>query len=126
MSLLALVNMLEPVRKSKAFFICTILKPALVNLTTNTKTILNTVLGTSKILTSTSAPNALWLLCLMYVAYMLNIAANSSIGDIAPHKHLHGQTPDITLHFVSDSMSQSTTLIPILFLSMLRKRGDGL
>ena len=62
----------------------------------------------------------------MYVAYMLNIAANSSIGDIAPHKHLHGQTPDITLLFVSDSMSQSTTLIPILFLSMLRKRGDGL
>ena len=33
-------------------------------------------------LTFTSAPNNLWLLCLMYVVYILNITINCSIGDI--------------------------------------------
>ena len=30
----------------------------------------------------------------MYVVYILNTTANSSIGDISPHQHLYGQTPD--------------------------------
>ena len=39
----------------------------------------------------------LWLLCLMYVVYMLNITANSSISDTSPHHHLQRQTRDISL-----------------------------
>ena len=78
------------------------------------------------IVTFTGALNNLWLLCLMYVVYILNITANSSIGDISPHHHSYGQTPNISPAFVSDSMSQSTTLVLILFMPLLRKRGDGL
>ena len=48
------------------------------------------------ILTFTGAPSNLWLLCLMYVVYILNITANNSISDISPHQHLHGQTPTIS------------------------------
>ena len=37
----------------------------------------------------------------MYVIYILNITANSGIGNISPDQHLYGQTPDIspTLRF---------------------------
>ena len=48
------------------------------------------------ILTFTGAPNNLWLVCLIYVMYILNITANSSIGNISPHQHLYGQIPDIS------------------------------
>ena len=51
---------------------------------------------TNWVLPFTGAPNNLWLLCLMYVVYILNITANSSVGDISPHQHLYGQTPDIS------------------------------
>ena len=37
------------------------------------------------VLTFSSAPNNLWLLCLLYVVYILNITNNNSIGDISPH-----------------------------------------
>ena len=48
------------------------------------------------ILAFTGAPSNFWLLCLMYVAYSLNITTNNSIGDISPHQYLYGQTPDIS------------------------------
>ena len=38
----------------------------------------------------------LWLLCLMCVVYILDITANSRIGDISPHQHLYGQTPNMS------------------------------
>ena len=47
------------------------------------------------IVTFTGAPNNLWLLCLMYEVYILNITANSTIGDISPHQHLYGRTLNI-------------------------------
>ena len=133
MYLLAIMHALQPVTKSKTLFVCTILNPAKVNLTTNTKNYRSTeyCVGHIKdvmnhIVTFTGALNNLWLLCLMYVVYILNITANSSIGDISPHHHSYGQTPNISPAFVSDSMSQSTTLVLILFMPLLRKRGDGL
>ena len=46
------------------------------------------------ILTFTGAPNNLWILCLIHVVFILNITANSNIGDISPHQYLYGQTPD--------------------------------
>ena len=76
--------------------------------------------------TFTGATNNLWLLCLMYVVYILNITANSIIGDISSHQHCIIKHLMFLLHFVSDSLSQSTTLIMNLFLPPVRKRGDGL
>ena len=42
------------------------------------------------VITFTGAPSNLWLLCLMYVVYILNITANNSIGNISPHQYLYG------------------------------------
>ena len=44
MYLLAIMHKPQPVRKSMIFFICTILNPTIVNLTTTTKTTLNRLL----------------------------------------------------------------------------------
>ena len=38
----------------------------------------------------------LWILCVMYVVYILNITDNTSIGNIPPHQHLCGQTLNIS------------------------------
>ena len=54
---------------------------------------------TNRILTFTGPHNNLWILCLVYVVYILNITANTSIGDISPHQHLYGQTPNISPAF---------------------------
>ena len=62
----------------------------------------------------------------MYVVYILNITASNSIGDIPLTSIYMVKHPIFPLQFVSDSMKQSTTQIPILFLPLLRKRGDGL
>ena len=51
---------------------------------------------TNRVLTFTGAPSNLWSLCLMYIVYILNSTANSSIGNISPHQHLCGQIPDIS------------------------------
>ena len=51
---------------------------------------------TNHVLTFTGALNHLWLLCIMYVVYILNITVNNSIGDISPQRHLYGQTHDIS------------------------------
>ena len=51
---------------------------------------------TNQVLTFTGAPNNLWLLCLTYVVYILNLTANNSISDISPHQHLYGQTNNIS------------------------------
>ena len=54
---------------------------------------------TNCILTCTSAPSNLWLLCLMYVVYILNITTINSIGTTSPHQYLYGQTLDISPPF---------------------------
>ena len=78
------------------------------------------------VLTFTGAPNNLWLLCLMYVVYILNITTTNSIGDISPHQYLYGQSPDIspTLCFCfSEPVYYSDT---DCFPAPIEKRGDGL
>ena len=46
--LLAVMQETQPARKSETVFVCTVSNPTLANLTINTKTMLSTVLGTSK------------------------------------------------------------------------------
>ena len=48
---------LQPPRKSKIFFICTVLNPILVDLIINIKSMLNIVLGTSKMSQMESSPS---------------------------------------------------------------------
>ena len=48
------------------------------------------------ILTFTGTPSNLWLLCLMYDVYILNITDNSSIHNISPSQQLYSQPPDIS------------------------------
>ena len=55
MYLLVIMHVLLPARKLKIFFVCTILNLAPVNLTINTKTMLSTVLGISKMSLITSS-----------------------------------------------------------------------
>ena len=66
------------------------------------------------VLTFTGVPNSLWLLCLIYVVYILNITANNSIDDIPLTSIYTVKLPMFLLHFVSISMNQSTTEIPML------------
>ena len=80
----------------------------------------------NQVLTFTGALNSLWLLCLMYIEYIINITSNVSISDISPHQHLYGQTHHISpalcfqfyapVHF-SDSNS---------FPGPIEKKGYGL
>ena len=78
------------------------------------------------VLTFTHAPNNLWLLCLMYVVYILNITANSCIGNISPHQHLYSQTPLISptlcFQFYEPVYYSDTNSFP----APIEKRGDGL
>ena len=73
------------------------------------------------IFTFTSAPSNPWLLCLMYVVYILNITPNNSIGNMSPHQYLYVKPLIFPPHFVFASMNQSTTWILIHFLPLLRK-----
>ena len=50
---------------------------------------------TNHVLTFTGVPSSLWLLCLMYVAYILNIT-QQQCWQYSPHQYLYGQTPEIS------------------------------
>jgi hypothetical protein len=50
----------------------------------------------NRIMDRTGAPPSTWLLCLMYVCFLLNHTYNSSIGDV-PLQALTGSTPDISV-----------------------------
>ena len=68
------------------------------------------------VLTFTSAPSNLLILCLMYVVYILTITANNSIGNISPHQYLYGHTPDIShtlcFHFYEPVYYSDTDSFP--------------
>ena len=80
---------------------------------------------TNCVLTFISATSNLWLLCVMYVVYILNITGNTSIGNITPTNIYMDKLPIFLPHSVFAFTNLSTTLILILFLLPLRERGDG-
>ena len=51
---------------------------------------------TNRVMNKTKARGALWLLCMAYVAYLLNHMALESLGWRTPLEALTGQTPDIS------------------------------
>ena len=74
------------------------------------------------ILTFTSAPNSLWLLCLMYVVHILNTTAKNGIADSSPHQHLYSQTPNISPTLLT---IQTSLLLRYQFISCPhREKGD--
>ncbi len=52
---------------------------------------------TNTIMNRTGAPANCWLLCLMYVCYVLNHLATISLGGFTPLQVLYGITPDISI-----------------------------
>ena len=48
------------------------------------------------ILDRTGAPAYCWLLCLLYVCYLLNLMATKSLNNQTPFFHLNGQLADIS------------------------------
>ena len=51
----------------------------------------------NNVLNRTGAPAYTWLLCLMYVCFIMNRMALHSIGGRAPAEHVYGETPDISM-----------------------------
>ena len=56
--------------------------------------------ATNRVLNQSGAPPECWLLALMYVCYVLNVLASSSLGWIPPLQALTGQTQDTSALFV--------------------------
>ena len=88
----------------------------------NTKTMLN--IGHIKdvmnhVITFTGAPSNLWLLCLMYVGYILNITTNTSIGNISAPPDI---SPTLCFHFYEPVYYSNMNSFP----ASIEKRGDGL
>ena len=50
----------------------------------------------NKLLDWAGAPSSLWLLALMHVCFITNLASNASIGYAIPLQVLEGTTPDIS------------------------------
>ena len=48
------------------------------------------------IMDRTGAPDNLWLLCTLYVVYLLNRTSLESLSDKTPHEAMFGETPDIS------------------------------
>ena len=97
----------------------------------HTKTMLNAVLGASKMSQTSYSPSQVPPITYgYYVLFMLCTSSTLLPTVVLAIFHLTNiYTVKLQLfppHFVSDSMSQSTTLIPILLMSPLRKRGDRL
>ena len=53
--------------------------------------------NTNKTMNRTGAPAYTWLLCMMYVLFIMNRMATSSLGDRTPHERLWNSTPDISM-----------------------------
>ena len=52
----------------------------------------------NRIMDWTGAPGYTWLLCLIYVATLLNHLANANLGDFTPLAAMYGVTPDISAY----------------------------
>ena len=60
---------------------------------------IRTLKGTlNRIMDRTRAPGYTWLLCLIYVAALLNHLANANLGDLTPLTTMYGVTPDISAY----------------------------
>ena len=53
--------------------------------------------NTNKVLNRTGAPASMWLLCLLYVCFIMNRLAVASIGGRTPAEKVYGETPDISM-----------------------------
>ena len=55
----------------------------------------------NNIMNRTGAPAYCWLLCLLYVCFLLNRLAHDHLGNLTPLQYLTGQVPDVSalMHF---------------------------
>ena len=93
---------------------------------------------TSKIMDRTGAPVFLWLLCLLYVVYLLNWVAMDALGGRTPIEVALGETPDISAllqfdfykpvlyHDPEGSSFPDTTKKPGQFMGIAENKGDNL
>ena len=78
MYLLVIMHVLPPVRKSKIFFICTVLNLTPVNHITNTKPMLNAVLGISEMSLIAFSPSLVPLIIYRYSAKCMSCTSSLS------------------------------------------------
>ena len=53
--------------------------------------------NTNRVLNRTGAPGYTWLLCIMYILFIMNRMSVASLGGRTPHEKLWGSTPDISM-----------------------------
>ena len=79
----------------------------------------------NRIMDQTGAPGYTWLLCLIYVAALLNHLANANLGDLTPLAAMYGVTPDISAYLNFYFNSQCCTRLTISGLWRVRRRVEG-
>ena len=79
----------------------------------------------NRIMDQTGAPGYAWLLCLIYVASLLDHLANANLDDLPPLTKMYGTTIDISAYLNFYFYQRYTQLIIIGLPRVQKRRGGG-